>query len=128
MAEFRPSGVGPGGAGGRGIPSCLDGTFYMWSRDVWQFVRQRLYTIFISNNRASFNLWWNENLVKHLNVSKYYENYCIPNSLVGKGNYAKTWTSLEIFCPWLPEKFFSGFTSLNLSGTFSNDHFFSRKK
>ena len=32
--------------------------------------------MFISNNRASFHLWWKENLVKHQKVSKYYENDC----------------------------------------------------
>ena len=37
-------------------------------------MRQLVYTIFISNNRASFHLWWKENLVKHQRVSKYYEN------------------------------------------------------
>ena len=31
-------------------------------------------TIFISNNRALFHLWWKENLIKHQKVSKYYEN------------------------------------------------------
>ena len=37
-------------------------------------MRQFIYTMFISNNRASFFLWWKENLVKHQKVSKYYEN------------------------------------------------------
>ena len=36
----------------------------------------RLYTMFISNNRASYHLSWKENLVKHQIVSKYYENDC----------------------------------------------------
>ena len=30
----------------------------------------------ISNNRASFQLWWKENLVKHWKVSKYYKTDC----------------------------------------------------
>ena len=30
--------------------------------------------MFVSNNQASFHLWWKEKLVKHQNVSKYYEN------------------------------------------------------
>ena len=30
--------------------------------------------MFISNNRASFHLWWKENLVKHQKVLKYFEN------------------------------------------------------
>ena len=39
---------------------------------------QLIYTMFISNNRASFDLWSSENLVKHQKVSKYYENGCSP--------------------------------------------------
>ena len=39
-------------------------------------MRQLVYTLFISNNCASFHLWWKENLVKHQKVSKYYENDC----------------------------------------------------
>ena len=34
------------------------------------------YTMFITNNRTSFHLWWKENLVKHWKVSKYYETDC----------------------------------------------------
>ena len=37
-------------------------------------MRQLVHTVFVSNNRASFHLWWKENLVKHQEVSKYYEN------------------------------------------------------
>ena len=37
-------------------------------------MRQLVYTMFISNNRASFHLWWNRNLLKHQKVSKYYES------------------------------------------------------
>ena len=32
--------------------------------------------MFITNNRASFHLWWKENLVKHQKVSKYYNHDC----------------------------------------------------
>ena len=39
-------------------------------------MRQLVNTIFFTNNCASFHLWWNENLVKHQKVSKYYENDC----------------------------------------------------
>ena len=35
-----------------------------------------VYTMFVSNNRASFHLWWKGNLVKPQKVSKYYENEC----------------------------------------------------
>ena len=50
---------------------------------VRQLLRQLLYTMFISNNRASFHLWWRGNWVKHHKVSKYYES-----------NYRILWTSL----------------------------------
>ena len=43
-------------------------------------MRQLVYTIFIANNHASFqNL---ENLVKHEQVSKYYEHGCLQNFLL----------------------------------------------
>ena len=32
-----------------------------------------LYITFITNNHASFHLWWNENLVEYQKVSKYYD-------------------------------------------------------
>ena len=38
-------------------------------------MRQLLYTMFISNNRALFHSWWKENLVKHQNVPIYYEKW-----------------------------------------------------
>ena len=40
-------------------------------------MRQFVNTIFISNNRPSFHLWWKENLVRHRKVSKYYETESI---------------------------------------------------
>ena len=33
------------------------------------------------NNRASFSLWWKENLLKHQRVSKCYDNDCLQNFL-----------------------------------------------
>ena len=39
-------------------------------------MRQLVYTMFISNNRPSFYLWWKENLAKHRKVSKYCETDC----------------------------------------------------
>ena len=39
-------------------------------------MRQLVYTMYISNNRPRFHLWWNENLIKHQKVSKYYESDC----------------------------------------------------
>ena len=44
-----------------------------------QYVRQLVYTMFISNSRTIFHLWWKENLVKHEKVSKYYEDDCRSN-------------------------------------------------
>ena len=40
-------------------------------------MRQLVYVMFITNNRASFHLWGKENLVKHQKVSKCYENRCM---------------------------------------------------
>ena len=37
-------------------------------------MRKLVYTIFITNNHASFHSRWKENLVKYQKVSKYYEN------------------------------------------------------
>ena len=39
-------------------------------------VRQLVYTMFISNNRASFHLSWKESLLKPQKVSKYYAIDC----------------------------------------------------
>ena len=49
---------------------------------VGQAVRQLVYTKFISNSRASFHLWWKENLVKHQRVSRYYHYDCLQNLLL----------------------------------------------
>ena len=35
-----------------------------------------MYAMFVTNNHASFHLWWKENLVKHQEVSKYYVHDC----------------------------------------------------
>ena len=43
---------------------------------VRQLMRPFLYTMFLSNNRASFHLWWKENLLKHQKVSEYCESGC----------------------------------------------------
>ena len=40
-------------------------------------MRQLVYTILISKNRTSFHLWWNENLGKLQQVSKYYGKDCL---------------------------------------------------
>ena len=45
-------------------------------------MRQPVYVMLISNNRASFHLWQKENLLKHQRVSKYYESDCLQNFLL----------------------------------------------
>ena len=42
-------------------------------------MRQLVYTMFISDNPPSFHLWRKQNLIKHQQVSKYYENDCLEN-------------------------------------------------
>ena len=44
-------------------------------------MKQLVYTMFITNG-ALFHLWWKENLVKHQNVSKYYDYDCLQNFLL----------------------------------------------
>ena len=39
-------------------------------------MRQLVHTMFLSSNGPSFHLWWKESLVKHWEVSKYYETDC----------------------------------------------------
>ena len=38
-------------------------------------VTARIYQ-YVTNNHASFHLWWKENLLNHQKVSKYYEHDC----------------------------------------------------
>ena len=38
--------------------------------------------MFVSNNRQSVRLWWKEYLVKHQEVTKYYENDSLQNFLL----------------------------------------------
>ena len=52
---------------------------------VRELVGLLVYTMFISNNRATFHLWWKENFVKHQKVSEYHENDC--------GNYPQIYSS-----------------------------------
>ena len=37
-------------------------------------MKQLVYTMFITNNHASFLLWWKENSLNYQKVSKYYEH------------------------------------------------------
>ena len=47
-----------------------------------QLVRQLVYTMFITNNHASFHLWGKEYLVKYQKVSKHYVQDCLQNFLL----------------------------------------------
>ena len=55
-------------------------------------VGQLLYTMFITNNHASFHLWWRERLIKYQKVLKYYDQGCRSKiQIVGK-----RWEAVEI--------------------------------
>ena len=57
-----------------------------------------VYTMFLSNNRASSHLWWKKNLVKHQKVSKYYENDCSPKlALSASGSRGKKVIQLQMW-------------------------------
>ena len=67
-----------------------------WYINLTSFGNSRVYTMFITNNHASFHLWWKENLAKHQKASKYYENDCrylkIGKLWIGKSFLKKsTW-------------------------------------
>ena len=47
-----------------------------WVLRRWVTPEATQHVMFISNNCASFHVWWTENLLKHQKVSKYYENSC----------------------------------------------------
>ena len=46
------------------------------SQVVRQLTRQLVYTVFVTNNHASFHLWWKENLIKYQKVLKYHVHDC----------------------------------------------------
>ena len=52
--------------------------------------------MFVANNRASFHLWWKKNLVKHQNVSKYYENDCSILIELGKITFVLQYVQIVI--------------------------------
>ena len=57
-------------------------------------MRILVFTLFITNNRPSFNSWLKETVVKRQEVSKYYENDCLQNFLLRfmsllKANFVK---------------------------------------
>ena len=43
------------------------------SKSVWHLVRQIVHTMLITNNQASLQLYWNENMVKDKKCSIHYE-------------------------------------------------------
>ena len=45
-------------------------------------MRQLVYTRFITNNHASFYLWWKEKFVKYQKFSKHYVHECLQNFLL----------------------------------------------
>ena len=45
-----------------------------------QVLKQRVYTMFITNNHVLFYLWRKEHLVKHEKVSKNYDHDCRQNN------------------------------------------------
>ena len=51
---------------------------------------QLVYTILISNNRPSFQLWWKENLEKLQQISKYCEKDCLQIFLLLLMSWLKT--------------------------------------
>ena len=67
-------------------------------------MRQLVHTMFLSNNGPSFHLWWKENLVKHWEVSKYYETDCRLKSFLLSNTLYVTLTFEEIFHLFLISK------------------------
>ena len=59
--------------------------------------------MFISNNWASFHLWWKEILVKHVKVSKYFENDC---RLLVKNHKVERVKSVKFFGVFVDENLF----------------------
>ena len=85
--------------------------------------------MFISNNRASFHFWWKENLVKHQNLTKYYENDCtvVPSTegyFFVSYRFQCKWSSINFFCIFRCWKL--SFTSVSLAETFPMWSFLAR--
>ena len=59
-------------------------------------MRQLADTMFISNSRTSFHLWWRKSFTKHQKVSKYYENDCRLIRILK----TQRWYSLYMFSIW----------------------------
>ena len=91
-------------------------------------MRQLGYIMFISNNRASFHLWWNKNLLKHQKVSKYYESGCRLSNLASvntvppkTGNYVDlTFLQRPCFTKYIKQVSFS--LTINITTLTSHDY------
>ena len=67
-----------------------------------------VYTMFITNNHASFRLWWKEHIVKYQEVSKYYVHDCtvlFRDWLECLESFVKFDSSFFDKCGILPEMF-----------------------
>ena len=66
-------------------------------------MRQLVYTLLISNNRASSHLWWKKGLVKHQKVSKYCAIDCSWNILSknSMNPLSFTWFALQSGGLWV---------------------------
>ena len=85
-------------------------------------MRQLVCIMFITNNRASFHLWWNQNLVKHQKVWKYYRNDSRSRSLIITCFHDLIDTLLQIFSKkttWLkPRSTLTKFLQIDRETTF----------
>ena len=71
-------------------------------------MKNLVYTMFITNNHASFRLWWKEHIVKYQEVSKYYVHDCtvlFRNWLECLESFVKFDSSFFDKCGILPEMF-----------------------
>ena len=77
---------------------------------VRQLVKELVYTMFITKNRALFHFQWRRNLLQHQKVSKYYENnrrflivsvgyILLPQDFHFKSPSNLFWLDLEITIP-----------------------------
>ena len=93
--------------GSRGIMKMIV-DLHLFKPNSWvarQVVKQLVYTMLISNNRASFHLWWKENFVKHQKVSKYHGNDCRSAAFLEK--LAQMQVVFCEFCSILQNAFFT---------------------
>ena len=71
-------------------------------------MKNLVYTMFITNNHASFRLWWKEHIVKYQEVSKYYVHDCtvlFRDWLECLESFVKFDSSFFDKCGILPEMF-----------------------